>query len=190
MANINLAELCQAIAEALGPEWSSWAPQKQTKHGFLVRTTDGLELFCAFERENEIYIKTTAIQSMTEDGIVIFRHNYNNPSLTLDATRTPSEIALIIKHQLLPTATNWWQQGMIGKQVAEEQYAQAKEDREKLLAFPGATTVPMVYIGDHTKVHGPDYAWRANINLRLITFNSLTVDQMVAMIEAYNQLKG
>jgi hypothetical protein len=159
MATIYLKDLCQAIAEALGPEWSSGTPTPNNPiwDYCLARTTDGLELNCRADyRQNRVEIQTSGIASVTPDHRVIFSYHTNNPTITVSAKRDPKAIARDIRNRLLPEATAWWQQGMISKQVAEEQYAQAQQLQARLLIFPGAATFKPTYTGEDVKVKGPD----------------------------------
>jgi len=188
MANINLAELCQAIAEALGPEWSSITPTNQNWCNDLIHT-NGMVLWCRKSRDR-LEITTGAVESITEEHRIIFRYNSDNPSLTVSATRAPKAIARDIRNRLLPKATAWWQKGMIDKQVAEEQYAQAQQLQTRLLTFPGAATFKPTYTGEDVKVKGPSESWIASLNHHILTFRSLTSEQMIALLEAYHQLKG
>ena len=186
-----ILDLCQTIAETLGPDWSTDPFFDQNWGCRLTRATDGLEITCnrGYPRDR-LVIKTNGFDSVTEEHRVIFSYYSDAPSITVSATRDPKAIARDIRNRLLPEATDWWQKGMIGKQVAEEQYAQAQQLQARLLTFPGAATFKPTYTGGDTTVQGPNESWIASIKRRGLTFRSLTSDQMVALLEAYQKIKG
>lgn len=185
-----ILDLCQTIAEALGPEWSATAPPGDQNWCSNLIHANGMSLFCRRQPGKRLGIEVNAIESITEEGRIIFRYYSDPPSITVSATRDPKAIARDIRNRLLPEATAWWQKGMIGKQVAEEQYAQAQQLQARLLTFPGAATFKPTYTGEDVKVKGPDESWIASLNHHILTFRSLTSEQIIALLEAYHQLKG
>ena len=102
-----IQELCQAIAEALGPEWSSVTPTNQNWCSNLIHA-NGMSLFCERQRGERLGIEVDAIESITEEGRIIFRYNRDRPSITVSATRDATAIARDIHSRLLPKATAWF----------------------------------------------------------------------------------
>ena len=183
-------ELCQAIAEALGPEWSASAtPEDQNWCSNLVHT-NGMSLFCERQRGKRLGIEVDAIESITEEGRIIFRYNHDKPSITVSAVRDPKAIAGDIRRRLLPEATAWWQEGMRKKQVVEAERASVQQLQDRLLKFPNATLAYGPFERNDARVSTTDNAWIVAPSKNCVTFNRMGGDEIVALIETYYQLKG
>ena len=185
-----IQELCQAIAEALGPEWSSVTPQGDQYWCSNLIHTNGMNLLCERHRGERLGIEVDAIESITEEDRIIFRYNRDRPSITVSATRDATAIARDIHSRLLPKATVWWEEGMKGKTEAEQKRASKLQLQKRLLQFPGATLVYGPFDHSEARISTNDNAWSVYLAKHCVTFNRMSDDEIVAMIQAYRQLKG
>ena len=184
-----LHELCQTIAEALGPDWSAVTPTDQNWCNDLIHA-NGMTLCCRKSRDRRLEIATVGIESITEENRIIFRYNYGNPSITVSATRDPKAIARDMRNRLLPKATAWWEEGMRGKAKVEQERANKLQLRDRLLHLPGATLAYGPFDHNDARVSTADNAWIVYLSKQCVTFNRMSPDEIVALIEAYRQLKG
>ena len=182
-------ELYQAIAEALGPEWSSVTPTNQNWCSNLIHA-NGMSLFCEPHRGERLGIEVNAIESITEEGRIIFRYNRDRPSITVSATRDATAIARDIHSRLLPKATAWWEEGMKGKVKIEQERASKLQLQKRLLQLPGATLAYGPFDHNDARISTDDNDWIVYLAKHCITFNRMSTDEIVALIEAYHQLKG
>ena len=140
-----LHELCQTIAETLGPDWSSITPPGNQNRCSNLIHTNGMSLFCERQRGERLGIEVDAIESITEEGRIIFRYNRDRPSITVSATRDATAIARDIHSRLLPKATAWWEEGMKGKVKnrarTRQQAATSKATTPASRRNPGLRTV-------------------------------------------------
>lgn len=187
---INIKELCQAIAEALGPEWSVRTPEEDQHWCSDLVRADGMVLCCRKARDR-VEVIVDGMESITEEGRIIFRYHHGPPSITVSATRDPKAIARDIRNRLLPEATAWWEEGMKGKAKAEQEHANKLQLRNRLLQlFPGATLTCGPLNHNEARISTTDNAWIVYPSKHCVTFNRMSNDEIVALIEAYHQLKG
>ena len=184
-----LHELCQTIAEALGPDWSAVTPTDQNWCSDLIHA-NGMTLCCRKSRDHRLEITTVGIESITEEGRIIYRYHYYPPSITVSATRDPKAIARDIRNRLLPKATAWWEEGMRGKAKVEQERANKLQLRDRLLQLPGATLAYGPFDHNDARISTADNAWIVYLSKQCVTFNRVSIDEIVALIEAYRQLKG
>ena len=184
-----LHELCQTIAEALGPDWSAVTPTDQNWCSDLIHA-NGMTLCCRKSRDHRLEITTVGIESITEEGRIIYRYYSDPPSITVSATRDPKAIARDIRNRLLPKATAWWEEGMKGKAKVEQERANKLQLRDRLLQLPGATLAYGPFDHNDARISTDDNAWIVYLAKHCITFNRMSTDEIVALIEAYHQLKG
>lgn len=122
-------QLCQAIAEALGPEWSSRTEERQSYCSYLIQA-GGMRLFCLKQPQNRLKIETDAIEGISQTGRIFFRYYRDMPSITVSTTRSPEAIACDLRARLLPKATAWWKEGTEGKAKAEQEEAHRLQRHE------------------------------------------------------------
>ena len=184
-------ELYQAIAEALGPDWSSVPPTNQNRCSNLIRA-NGMSLFCEPHRGERLGIEVDPIESITKEGRIIFRYSENRdrPSITVSATRDATAIARDIRSRLLPTATAWWEEGMKRKARAEQERTNKLQLQDRLFQFPGATLAYGPFDHSDARISTNDNAWSVYLDKHCVTFNRMGDDEIVAMIQAYQKLKG
>lgn len=124
-----MQQLCQALAEALGPEWSSVTDDRENYCSYLIHT-GGMRLFCLKQPQDRLKIETDVIEGISETGRIFFRYHQDMPSITVSTTRSPEAIARDLRARLLPKATAWWKEGTEGKAKAEQEEANRLQRHE------------------------------------------------------------
>ena len=79
---------------------------------------------------------------------------------------------------------------MRGKARVEQERASKLQLQKRLLQLPGATLAYGPFDHSDARVSTDDNAWSVYLAKHCVTFNRMSDDEIVAMIQAYRQLKG
>lgn len=171
--------LCNEIASILGDNWTH-QPSEYDHYTVLART-DGLQLSCHLDHKR-ISIRTAHMPGAPSDNGSCTYYDYNCPSITVAASRTPASITSDIRSRLLPYAETWYAKAIEWRRTSLAQHALLANLRRQLQAFPGSR-----HSDFHSNVYGPNWKCEPRAGTCTLTFD-LPPDLTVKILAAYYEL--
>lgn len=174
-----LHDLCSQIASILGDNWTH-QPNEYDHYTELART-DGLQLIFRLDHKR-ISIRTDHVPGAPNESGNHTYYDYNCPSITVSAARTPASIASDIRSRLLPDAETWYVKAVEWQRTSLAQHALLANLRRQLQALPGA------HRSEYSRnVYGPNWKCEPSAGTCTLTFD-LPPELTVRVLAAYYEL--
>lgn len=185
-----LHDLAREIVDALSANaWTLQPPAADQVNAAIIERCDGLQLRLmrcdargwADVAGARISIRTEPLVAPNERGDPM-RYDYDRPTITVAATRTPASIAGDIRSRLLPDAESWYRVALHWQEDAVATHARLTELRRQLLAYPGVRSPDFSH-----RLYGDRWTCEPRVGSSVLVFE-LSPDLIVKVLTAYHQL--